>query len=61
MNWQQAIRSLVVDGGMTLNEVLELNPRQIAALCVEKTQPPGLLKPEMLMIGVRNMRDRHEW
>lgn len=56
VNWQAIIRSLVIDGGMKLDEVLELNPRQIMALCMEKTQAPGLLKPDMLRNGITNMR-----
>lgn len=58
VNWQMAIRSLVIDGGMDFNTVLDLNPRQIAALCMEKTQSPGLLKPEMLRAGIANLRRR---
>lgn len=58
VNWHMLIRNLVVDGGIGLNEVLEMNPRQILAICTEKSQAPGLLRPDMIVKGVANMKGR---
>lgn len=35
------IRSLVLDGHMSYNEVLQLTPYQIAALSAKESQTPG--------------------
>jgi len=58
VNWQQIIRNLVVDGGLRLDDVLDMNPRQIMAILTEKSVAPGLLKPDMYVIGLKNMRER---
>lgn len=58
MNWHMLIRNLVVDGGMSLNEVLDMNPHQILAICTEKSQSPGLLRQDMISRGVANMKGR---
>ena len=39
------IRSLVIEGHMSFNEVLDLTTYQIAALLTEKSKPPGLVDP----------------
>ena len=58
MNWHLLIRNLVVDGGISLIDVMEMNPRQILAICTEKSQSPGLLRADMIARGIVNMKGR---
>lgn len=45
-----------------MDEVLDMNPRQIMAMVSEKSFTPGLLEPNMIKNGIRNLKDRiHEW
>ena len=41
MNYQEIVKSLVLDGHMSYNEVLSLTPYQLAALGAKESSPPG--------------------
>lgn len=43
MNYQEIVKSLVLDGHMSYNEVLSLTPYQLAALGAKESSPPGEL------------------
>ena len=57
VNWQKIVRHLVTEFHLSYREVLDLTPRQIAAILTEKSDPPGLLQLETLDAMKRSLKE----